>query len=215
MSAPPSRSGPGSAPRPAAAVILVREGGSGPEVLLVKRSPDARFMASTWVFPGGAVDRDAPGGDERALEDAHRAAAVRELREEAGVTLAGSEHELVEFAHWITPAGLPIRFDARFFIAPVPAACEPRVDGEECVELCWLRPADALAKAGSGELLIAFPTAKQLEQLSAFASAREMIEDARSRSVTTVEPRVRVRRGAAAIVLPGEPGYDDEEGASR
>ena len=53
------------------------------EVLLVKRTPQARFMGGVWVFPGGAVDQ-AEGEDDRA----HRAAAMRELHEEAGVELA-------------------------------------------------------------------------------------------------------------------------------
>jgi len=142
---------------------------------------------------------------------------VRELREEAGITLAGSESELVEFAHWITPAQLSIRFDARFFLALLPPASEPRVDGEECVDLRWLTPAEALASARAGKLQIEFPTMKQLEQLeqlSALASAHELIESARGREVTPVEPRVRVRGSSAEIVLPGEPGYDDDVSAS-
>ena len=36
-------------------------------------------MGGVWVFPGGAVDADDGDG-----EDAQRAAAIRELREEAG-----------------------------------------------------------------------------------------------------------------------------------
>src|SRR5581483_2076241 len=80
-------------PRPAASLILLRRGGkhrdTGVEVLLVRRSPEARFMPGVWVFPGGGVDAD-DGADE---EEAHRAAAVRELHEEAGIEL-GAEAEL-------------------------------------------------------------------------------------------------------------------------
>src|SRR5271165_3010764 len=50
--------------------------------LLVRRTPKARFMGGVWVFPGGAVDAGEGAGDE-----AHRAAAVRELQEEAGIEL--------------------------------------------------------------------------------------------------------------------------------
>jgi 8-oxo-dGTP pyrophosphatase MutT (NUDIX family) len=196
-------------------VILVRDGYGGLQVLLVKRSPHARFMAATWVFPGGALEKEAAGAeDEQALDLAHRQAAVRELREEAGVVLAGPEEELVEFAHWITPAPLSVRFDARFFLARLPAGSEPQVDGEECVDLCWLRPREALARARAGKLRLAFPTVKQMEQLSAFASVDELIESARGRTVTAVEPRVRVRGGSPEILLPGEPGYDEAEGSA-
>jgi 8-oxo-dGTP pyrophosphatase MutT (NUDIX family) len=76
-------SGPETVPRPAATVIVLRGGGDGLEVLLVQRNPAARFMGGAWVFPGGAVDRTEGEGDA-----ALRAAGVRELQEEAGITLA-------------------------------------------------------------------------------------------------------------------------------
>ena len=66
-------------PRQAATVIVLRGGAETLEVLLVQRNPAARFMGGAWVFPGGAVDADEGEGD-----GAHRAAAVRELDEEAG-----------------------------------------------------------------------------------------------------------------------------------
>ncbi len=188
-------------------MILVRDGAEGPEVLLVKRSPDARFMASTWVFPGGALEREtrSSGGDES--DRAHRLAAIRELQEEAGVSLAEGDDELVAFARWITPAALSIRFDACFFLARLPDGQRVRVDGVECVDHRWLMANDALEAAGRGELLLAFPTIKSLERLSAFSTVDELVHDARTRPVVAVEPRVRVRDGTPEILLPGETGY--------
>src|SRR5438045_718952 len=90
--------GPATTPRQAATVILLRGGAETLEVLLVRRSPQARFMGGVWVFPGGAVDAGEGDGD-----DAHRAAGVRELREEASVTLE-DPGGLVKFSRWITPA---------------------------------------------------------------------------------------------------------------
>src|ERR1700689_627573 len=87
-----------AAVRQAATVILLRGGASTLEVLLVKRTPEARFMGGVWVFPGGAVDTAEGDGDE-----AHRAAAVRELSEEAAIVLADPA-ALVKFSRWITPA---------------------------------------------------------------------------------------------------------------
>ena len=43
-------------PRPAATVLLLRDAANGPEVLMLKRSPTAAFVANAYVFPGGAVD---------------------------------------------------------------------------------------------------------------------------------------------------------------
>src|SRR5437764_9958576 len=88
--------GPATTPRQAATVILLRGGSSELEVLLVRRTPEARFMGGVWVFPGGAVDEAEGAGDE-----AHRAAAVRELHEEAGIAL-DDPATLVKFSRWIT-----------------------------------------------------------------------------------------------------------------
>src|SRR5580704_2051229 len=79
-------------PRPAATVILMRGGEETLEVLLVKRNPQARFMGGAWVFPGGAVDRGEGEGDA-----ALRAAAIRELAEEAGIALDPAS-DLIAFA---------------------------------------------------------------------------------------------------------------------
>lgn len=43
-------------PRPAAGVILVRDGSDGPQVLLVRRRTDMGFAAGAHVFPGGTLD---------------------------------------------------------------------------------------------------------------------------------------------------------------
>jgi 8-oxo-dGTP pyrophosphatase MutT (NUDIX family) len=85
-------------PREAATVILLRGGLQTLEILLVRRTPQARFMAGAWVFPGGGVERG-DGEGETAL----RAAAVRELREEAGISLPDPD-ALVAYSRWITVA---------------------------------------------------------------------------------------------------------------
>lgn len=80
--------------RPAATVIVLRQGAVQPEVLLLLRSRKVGFFPHTWVFPGGRVDPD----DERVpargqvpgLAPADRAfavAALRECLEETGVWL--------------------------------------------------------------------------------------------------------------------------------
>ena len=91
--------------RPAATLMLVRDGIDGMEVLMLRRHPDSVFAADAWVFPGGAVDPsdgDLPrhtvlgttDGDSSAAMGVPRGglayfvAAVRECFEEAGVLLA-------------------------------------------------------------------------------------------------------------------------------
>lgn len=188
-------------PRQAASVILLRGGGEKLEVLLVRRTPQARFMGGVWVFPGGAVDEVEGSGDE-----AHRAAAVRELHEEASIEIADPS-ELIKFSRWITPAIVTIRFDTHFFLAVLPEGQEPRVDGEECVDVGWFTPAGALESSRAGDIELVFPTIKHLEQLRDFASVQELLDYARGREVLPVEPRVLMEGEVARIVLPGDPDY--------
>jgi 8-oxo-dGTP pyrophosphatase MutT (NUDIX family) len=195
--------GPKTTPRPAATVIVLRGGADQLEVLLVQRNPEARFMGGAWVFPGGAVDR-AEGQGDRAL----RAAALRELEEEASIVLT-EPTELVPFSRWITPAQVKTRFDTWFFLAPLPDGATPAVDGEEVVDLRWYAPTAALQACQQGELLLVFPTIKHLEQLSGFGSADELLEYARGQEIRPVQPRVLVSGETARVVLPGEPGYAD------
>ena len=193
--------GEATTPRQAATVILLRGGASDLEVLLVQRTPKARFMGGVWVFPGGAVDEGEGAGD-----DAHRAAAIRELREEAAIEL-DDPTQLVKFSRWITPAAVKIRFDTHFFLATLPNGQQPRIDGEECIDLGWFAPARALEANRAGEIALVFPTIKHLEQLGAFSSVQELLEYARGRDVQPVEPRVLLEGEIARVLLPGEPGY--------
>ena len=104
-------------PQPAATVILIRGAAGEPSVYLMRRSLKSRFMAGSFVSPGGKVDREdddaafwADSGDLNAMELsarlmvggsgdqslptrqppllAYAVAAIRETWEEAGVLLA-------------------------------------------------------------------------------------------------------------------------------
>ena len=193
--------GPATVPRRSASVILLRDAAEGVELLLVQRNPAARFMGGYWVFPGGAVDAGEGQGD-----DAHRAAAVRELREEAGISGIDAA-DLVKYSRWITPELIKIRFDTHFFVARAPEGARARVDGAECVDLRWTSPSAALESHAAGELALVFPTIKHLQELSAFATADELLTHAQGRDVQPVLPRVVLGDGGAQVFLPGEPGY--------
>jgi 8-oxo-dGTP pyrophosphatase MutT (NUDIX family) len=195
--------GPPVRARPAASVIVLRGGGDTLEVLLVKRNPDARFMGGAWVFPGGAIDRDEGEG-----ESAQRAAGARELAEEAG--LHADPAQFVPFSRWITPAEVKIRYDTYFFLHRAADGVEPDIDGEEVVAWEWYTPQDALDAHRAGDILLVFPTIKHLEQLGAFANVDALLEYARGQEVRPVQPKVIVSGETARILLPGDPGYEDE-----
>jgi len=184
-------------PRQAATVILLRGGADTLELLLVRRTPEAKFMGGVWVFPGGAVDAD---------DTDDRAAAIRELGEEAGVVLDDPD-ALVKFSRWITPAEVKTRFDTHFFLAPLPPGQKPRVDNEECVEHGWFSPRAALDAHAAGEIVLVFPTIKHLEQLAPFPSVNALLAHARDLVIEPVLPRVIVQGDSARVLMPGDPGY--------
>ena len=185
--------------RQAATIIVLRVSPEGPEVLLVQRNPKQRFMGGAWVFPGGAVH----------AEDAdHSAAAIRELKEEAGVDLP-HDGEVVPWSRWITPEEVKVRFDTWFFVAAAPPGAEATVDGSECVDSRWLRPAAALDAFARDELMLVFPTIKHLEALAQAESVADALHNARTREVVPVQPKVMIRGEEAVILLPGEQGYDE------
>jgi 8-oxo-dGTP pyrophosphatase MutT (NUDIX family) len=185
--------------REAASLILLRDGSEGPEVLLVQRNPEQRFMGGAWVFPGGALGKD----DSDELDTARR-----ELAEEAGVDLP-VDAELARWSRWITPAQVKVRFDTHFFVARAPDDIQPEVDGSECVDFRWLRPQAALDAGARDELSLVFPTIKHLEQLAEHESVEDALEAARSRKVLPVEPRVVLEGGVAQVLMPGEGGYEE------
>jgi 8-oxo-dGTP pyrophosphatase MutT (NUDIX family) len=198
--------GPPSTPRPAASVVLLRRGGKHSqralEVLMLRRSEEARFMPGVWVFPGGSLD-EADGAEEAGL----RACALRELGEEAGIELPAGE-ELVPFSRWITPEVVATRFDAWFFLALAPAHTPPRPDGVETTEARWFQPAAALEAQEAGELVLSFLTQTRLGWLAEFRTSDEAIAAYRERMLEPILPVVIAEDGGEPrVVLPGDPDY--------
>ncbi len=152
-----------------------------------------------------------------ALGTGVRAAAIRELFEEAGILLAyragamlaiseddvprfagyrqafnerkGSLVEMAHteklrlatdrlsyFAHWITPEGLPKRFDTHFFITTAPAEQQAAHDQLETSEGIWIRPSEALERYTNGTFPLVFATIHQLRGLAEFKSVQDALQ---------------------------------------
>lgn len=103
-------------PRPASATVMARDrSAGGVEVFMVRRHVQSEFVPDVYVFPGGSVksaDRDvelapgvcAPVGEgSTTLGSGFRAAAIRELFEEAGALVARRSGEPLT----VTSADLP------------------------------------------------------------------------------------------------------------
>jgi 8-oxo-dGTP pyrophosphatase MutT (NUDIX family) len=199
-------------PRPAATVVLLRDSASGPEVLMVRRHRGSSFMADAYVFPGGRVEPEDQSG-EGARDDGFAAAAVRELREEAALTVDVAL--LIPFAHWITPSAEGKRFDARFYIAPAPVGQLAQHDSVETVDSLWATPADVLARYQRGELKLPPPTIRTLEDLAQHATVAAALDWARGREVAPILPKLVAVEDTLAIVLPWDPEYPSLPGEGR
>jgi 8-oxo-dGTP pyrophosphatase MutT (NUDIX family) len=116
---------------------------------------------------------------------------------------------LVYFAHWITPEVQPLRFDTRFFAAPMPADQTPTGDDKEVTDLRWLAPADALDAAKRGEISLRNPTIKNLMLFTDATSGRDALVRLRGRAVSTILPKVIfLSDGTRQVLNPGDPGYE-------
>jgi len=200
--------------RPAATVIVLRPGDPF-EFLLLRRNDKVAFMAGSYVFPGGrvdAADHPAPGtvlapptfSDlTDAEEAAYRQAAVRELREEANLSVAPTD--LAPLAHWVTPEIEIRRYDTRFFIARMPAGQDPRHDDGEMTAMAWLSPKLAIARFERRELLLPPPTWTTIRQLEKLASIDAVFAWARQRTVVRVMPGFIKTDTQVMLTLPGDP----------
>lgn len=189
-----------SAARPAATVVVLRDRDGGPEVLMVRRTRGASFMADSYVFPGGRVDPEDGSGD-----DAFARAAARELHEEAALTVEPAA--LVRFARWITPSSEPKRFDAWFFVTAHPEGQVAHHDEHETVDSLWATPRALLDRQARGELKLPPPTICNLEDLSAHHTVAESLAWARARVVAAIQPKLVPLGSTLAIVLPWDPEY--------
>lgn len=210
-------------PVPAASVILLRD--SPLEVLMIRRHSKSTFVPDAWVFPGGVVepaDRDLGDGTELGTM---RVAAARELFEESGIwlgaPLADADEKrrallageitfaslivespldltnLVWTSRWITPVGVPKRFDTYFFLAAVDRDAVASAENVEAVEVIWIAPSEAIEK-----LQIVFPTLKNLEAIAGFTTAEELLASRRGVEVATTRPVLVFEDGKKKIILP-------------
>lgn len=73
-------------------------------------------------------------------------------------------------SHFITPPSSPIRFTARFFLAPLPEGQAPRLFTEETSEGLWIAPAEGVKRYEGGDMPMAEPAESGLRYLAGFPS---------------------------------------------
>lgn len=117
--------------------------------------------------------------------------------------------QLAYFAHWITPEERPIRFDTRFFAAPMPAGQEAVADDKEIIDVRWLTPTEAFAALERKEISLRTPTQKNLALFEGAPTVAEALTRLEGRPVSTVRPRLVAGpdgRGERPL-MPGDLGY--------
>jgi 8-oxo-dGTP pyrophosphatase MutT (NUDIX family) len=193
--------------KPAATVIIVRDGDNGLEVLLLCRNRKSAFIGGYWVFPGGTVSKhELDGADE---QSAALVAAVRECKEETGLDL--DAQRLLPFAYWLTPEESPKRFSTWFFICTTRGLDEIMVDGEEIVDYRWERPSVLMEEHVKGSLKFLPPTYVTLLELSAFSNAEDALGSYRKRGIRYYMPRVVMREGKMYTMYQEDAGYESRD----
>jgi glyoxylase-like metal-dependent hydrolase (beta-lactamase superfamily II)/8-oxo-dGTP pyrophosphatase MutT (NUDIX family) len=108
--------------------------------------------------------------------------------------------------HWLTPPGVPKRYDTRFFVAEAPELQVATQDDHETDAQQWLTPAEGLERRK--ELKLAPPTYKILELLQRLGDVDAVLSHARSlATVPCTMPRLATGSKGLRPVMPDEPPY--------
>lgn len=149
------------------------------------------------------------------IEDKHRAALCEgkikfsEILAGEGVVLALDA--LVPFAHWITPVGMPKRFDTQFYIARAPEDQLGAHDGHEAVDSVWVTPQQALEDTKTGRFKLVFATERNLLKLGESRTVDTALDAARKNKPITVTPEIIPGEGKKRqLRIPLEAGYGGE-----
>jgi 8-oxo-dGTP pyrophosphatase MutT (NUDIX family) len=192
---------------PAATIILLREQGGALQTLLLRRNPGDEPFAGAWVFPGGAIetaDGSYRAGDAWPL--AARPAAVRELREETGLSVFSQDP--VPFACWISPTRMPRRFRTWFCLAAAPPGVI-RLCRKEVNAYCWAAPQQVLNRHRTHGMVLFPPTWVFLRELTGIQSVTQALGVYARRTPACFNSRVRTRDADMCFFYEGDAAYGE------
>lgn len=193
--------------RAAATAAVIRDSEIGSlEVLLLQRNSSMKFIGGAWVFPGGAVDKsDCRDTSQEGDESTGRVTATRETKEEAGISIDGSN--LQSIAHWTAPVESPRRFATWFYLTVMPDKQEVCVDGTEIVAHRWLSPQEALQERVAQNMNFLPPTFVTLEWLCAFSDTKSAVAHFSKRKPQIFGPKVLVDGDSICNVYMEDSAY--------
>lgn len=173
-------------------ICAAREAFEESGILIARHAGDACWA----IGPRAAEGREAVASGRSGLR-----ALVADLR------LKLDLGAMVPFAHWITPAAMPKRFDTHFFLMTAPADQVALCDGYETVDAAWMAPAEALRLQERGERTIVFPTRLNLALLAESATVADALARAAARPIVPVEPRTETTPAGLVVSIPADAGY--------
>ena len=132
-----------------------------------------------------------------------REAVLAEVLEKEKLRLALDQ--LIHFAHWITPANMPKRFDTHFFLASSPVGHVGSHDGHESVDSVWITPSGAISDRKKWNVI--FPTKLNLMKLDNSKSVAGAIATARATKVLPVTPWVENGPDGQILKIRDDAGY--------
>ena len=188
----------------AGTVLLLRDGATGPEVLMIER-PDRGSFAGAWVFPGGRLE-ESDADEDASEEDDARRAGVRETWEETGLVIAAPALQTVSC--WDPPPGVPLRIRTWFFACAAPAG-EISLSPGEAVAAEWARPDEMLARHGRGEVTLYPPTWVTLHGLIGSEDVGAFLDGVRLRGAARFETVVRRTPAGPLFLWQDDAAYDD------
>lgn len=99
------------------------------------------------------------------------------------------------------------RYHTWFFAAVTPEGQQAREDGNEATEAFWGRPNDILLSCESGKRKAIFPTLRNIELIDVSATAQAVIDNAATRPMDVVMPKIIERDGELYVTIPEGIGY--------
>jgi 8-oxo-dGTP pyrophosphatase MutT (NUDIX family) len=115
---------------------------------------------------------------------------------------------LALWSWWVTPEGQHKRFDTRFLVAALPAGQQATSDEVETTSLRWIAPDEALAAHARDEVMVIYPTRRNLRDLAGFRDTDTLMRAARAGDVDQrrIQPRVVRVDGTMMVQHPdGDP----------
>jgi 8-oxo-dGTP pyrophosphatase MutT (NUDIX family) len=117
---------------------------------------------------------------------------------------------LALWSWWVTPDGQHKRFDTRFLVAALPVGQQATSDEVETTSLRWIAPDEALAAHARDEVMVIYPTRRNLRDLAAFPDTATLMRAAHAGEVDQRRIQPSVVRVDGTVMVQHPDGDEPE-----